>query len=399
MSAKTNTAECDFVVGNTDSKTAKAVEQFLLIEPTSRWIRKFSEIRGLLRSGVLRQGAIEDSPIEKKDPTKASIFFLHGESHSKRRAAINPLFTVKAVMERYLPVMQEHTKTLLTEFRKSGRGLLDEMALRLVGSVAFEIIGLSQDNLQRTIKRIEKANGAPMAARGGIWILIAKLRSQLNGLLIFYQDVKPAIDERRRVRKDDLISRLLDEGRTDQEIMVECMTFGLAGAGTTKEFLTVSAWHLFDNDDLRQRFLGGDEGEQTHILLEILRLEPVASMLWRNADADIEGLTVAPIPRGTKFSLDLRAANQDESEVGACPHKLDPDRARREGKSGVYMSFGNAEHFCPGQKVAVTETRIFLDQLFRVPGIRLEQKPTINVVPPMLMMYELRNAVIACDPE
>jgi hypothetical protein len=47
--------------------------------------------------------------------------------------------------------------------------------------------------------------------------------------------------------------------------------------------------------------------------------------------------------------------------------------------------------------LALTQTRVFLDRLFRIPGIRLVRPPEITWVPPMLQMYELRNGIIACD--
>lgn len=57
---------------------------------------------------------------------------------------------------------------------------------------------------------------------------------------------------------------------------------------TTREFVVVAAWHLFEDDALRERFLDGDEQFQIAVLEEILRLEPVASVLHRRASRDTE---------------------------------------------------------------------------------------------------------------
>ena len=64
---------------------------------------------------------------------------------------------------------------------------------------------------------------------------------------------------------------------------------------------------------------------------------------------------------------------------------------------GPYLSFGDGPHRCPGAQVALHETRIFLERLFRLPGIRLVSEPAIlwNV---QIQGYELRGAVVACDP-
>jgi cytochrome P450 len=216
-------------------------------------------------------------------------------------------------------------------------------------------------------------------------------------LLIFHRDVRPAIAARRAERKEDVISRLLDEGRSDQEILVECMTFGLAGIFTTREFIVVAAWHLFENAALRQRFLDGEDADRTAILMEILRLEPVAGMIYRATAGASPDLVAEAWPAGTQLSLHIRAANLDEAEVGPDPTRLDPDRAKRLKVNGAYMSFGDGEHFCPGWQVALSETRVLLDKLLRVPGVRLARPPDMDWDPPMLQSYVLRNAVIACD--
>jgi len=119
-------------------------------------------------------------------------------------------------------------------------------------------------------------------------------------------------------------------------------------------------------------------------------------MLHRRAAAEMPGLSSQPIGAGALLAIDIRAVNSDESVTGLCPHMLDPDRARRTKAAGGYLSFGYGNHRCPGSQVAMHETRVFLDQLLRVPGIRLEREPTIGWCE-MLMSYELRDALVACN--
>jgi hypothetical protein len=42
------------------------------------------------------------------------------------------------------------------------------------------------------------------------------------------------------------------------------------------------------------------------------------------------------------------------------------------------------------------ESAIFLDHLFRVPGIRLTQMPTMTSNP-LIESYELRGAIVECN--
>jgi cytochrome P450 len=207
--------------------------------------------------------------------------------------------------------------------------------------------------------------------------------------------VRPAIAARRTTRGHDVISHLLDEGYSDKAILIECMTYAAAGMVTTREFIVMAAWHLFERDDLRQRFLTGDEDDQFAILDEVLRLEPVASMLHRRA-AEATPTASGTIAADTLIAIDIRAANCDEAVAGECPLQIDPDRAKRMKASGSHLSFGDGRHRCPGAQVALHETRVFLDRLFRLPGLRLDREPTLRWCD-ALTSYELRDAIVACD--
>lgn len=391
MDALSATPAAETITAPTDSKTAQMAGERMAPAGGSRLLQQFADLRTVLRDNSMRQGGAQSAPTNKKDPTKASIFFLHGEDHRTRRAAIIRFFTPKAIATRHMPVMERAAEELVGEFRRKGRAKLDVLSLRLAAAVAAEIVGMTESDVAGLARRIEGSSRATQAAKGGVWVIVAKVMQAFYALQILYRDVRPAIAARRKERREDVISRLLDEGRSDQEILVECLTFGLAGMTTTREFIVVAAWHLFDDDALRRRFLEGDDAARTAILMEILRLEPVAGMIYRSSPED------GPAP-GTRLSLDIRAANLDETAVGPEPTRLDPDRASRLKANGAYMSFGDGDHFCPGWQVALTETRVFLNKLLRVPGIRLVRPPDMDWDPPMLQSYVLRNAIIACDP-
>jgi cytochrome P450 len=96
------------------------------------------------------------------------------------------------------------------------------------------------------------------------------------------------------------------------------------------------------------------------------------------------------------YGLDIRAANFDEDVTGPCPYALDPDRAKRMKIAGGYMSFGDGPHRCPGAQLALHETRVFLDKMLRLPGMRLDKEPRLSWNA-NLMGYELRDAVVTCD--
>ena len=393
----TEPGDSPFFANRTDSKTAAMAAQLVLPDKGTTHVRRFEQLRAILRNAVMRQNGAPDAPNQREDPMMASIFFLHGEAHRRRRGAISNFFTPKAIATRHLPSIERTADQLLADFRRRGEARLDDISFHLTSHVVAEIIGLTETPLLPMMHRIESANGAPDIWRGGLRKLLAPLKSRYYGLSFFLRDVKPAIAARRQHRREDVISKLLDEGRSDMEIMVECMTFGLAGQGTTREFLVVAGWHMFDDDALRQRFLDGDDAGRTAILMEILRLEPQASMIYRTATGPVQDETTGAIAQGERLSLNVRAANLDQTVVGPDPARIDPDRAAKQKNNGAWMSFGDGAHFCPGWQLALAETRVLLDKLFRIPGVRLVRAPDIQWTPPMLQSYQLVNAVIACD--
>ena len=149
-------------------------------------------------------------------------------------------------------------------------------------------------------------------------------------------------------------------------------------------------------DALCGGFLSWRSAEQLAVLEEILRLEPVAGQIYRKATADITGPGGETIRAGERFAFDIRALNADEAVTGACPFAFDADRASREKITGAWLSFGDGPHRCPGAQVALHETRVFIDALLRVPGIRLEKPPAIGWCD-IVGGYELHGAIVTCE--
>jgi len=350
-----------------------------------------------LRNALAKQAGADSDQVDTGNPDHAPVFYLDGEPHRRKRSAIARLFTATVVTTRYRAVMERTSEALLARLKAAGEARLDVLSLELAVAVASEIVGLTDSDRTSMAARIGAtlASSVPSALPRRLARLLQPLLFRFHALNFFFRDVRPAIATRRRARREDLISQLLDEQYSNRAIMIECMTYAVAGMVTTREFIVMAAWHLFGRDDLRARFVGGDETDQLAILDEILRLEPVASVLQRRAAEDM-GIGSDTVPAGTLLAIDIRSVNTDEAATGPCPHALDPDRAKRQKAAGGYLSFGYGSHRCPGSQVAMHETRVFLDRLLRVPGIRLEREPQIGWSE-MLSAYELRGAIVGCD--
>ena len=347
--------------------------------PGARSVTTFDEARGILRSGSVRQAGFNAELLDRFARTmRPPILFLEGEAHRRQRGATARFFAPKVVTTTYRRLMEDASAALVTQFQHAGHANLDDLSLALSVAVAAEIIGLTDSDPRGMARRLDAFFAGTSTPGTNVWrATIDFLRGQVRLLRFHRADVRPAIRARRKARRADVISHLLDEGYRDAEILTECVTYGAAGMATTREFITMAAWHLFEDAALRARFVAGDDAARVAILEDILRLEPVVGTLFRRTtEAQANG------PAGTLLAIDIRAAN-------GCPHSIDP------AQKPPSLSFGDGAHRCPGAQVALQESTIFLARLFAVPGLTLAQAPTIrwNAV---TTGYELRGMKITC---
>lgn len=380
---------CPYAPDRNDSKSAAIAAARSQLEEGAEPIRDYKAARKTLLDKTLLQGGGGAGVIDYGEPDRTPVFYLDGPDHAARRARIAPFFTHKAVTTRYNEIIEAETARLVGRIAQEGRGTLDELAFELTVSVVANIVGLTNSDVPKMARRLDTMLSAAWYHTLSLpQRVLTSLRKGWAVVSFWINDVSPALRARRTQPSDDLLSQLLAQGASRRTILMECMTYAAAGMVTTREFIVMAAWHLLERDELRQDFLDGDPKRQLAILNEILRLETIAAYLYRRTDPEISGET-------RRFGLDLRAIHNDEEVVGACPHALDPDRKIK--GDGSMLAFGAGSHHCPGKQVALHESRLFLDALLRLPGIRLERAPDLGWSD-MLMGYELRNCVVACDP-
>lgn len=382
--------------GPDDRKSAAIAARNTRPAEGARVARGFAFSREVLRSPAMRQGGAGADQVPIDNPEHVSFFFLDGDLHRRRRAAVANFFAPRTIVNVHHPVMQATMDRLLAELRHKRAMPLDELSFQMAVDVAAEIVGLTEGDSRELAGRLGRMlsfDGGP--ARTGLNALWHKAVMAWRAMVLIRKDLKPAVEARKRAPREDVVSYMVKEGYSTKAMLIECMTYGTAGMLTTREFIVMVGWHLFTNPSLRERFLTGGEADQFAILEEILRLEPVAAMLHRRVAEDVE-LAGQSASAGELLAIDIRAANTDEAITGPCPYRIDPDRAKRMKVIGSYLSFGDGPHRCPGAQVALHETRIFLDRLLREPGIRLASEPRVEWNA-MLGSYELRGAVVSLD--
>ncbi|MGD8214186.1 cytochrome P450 [Aestuariimicrobium sp. Y1814] len=301
------------------------------------------------------------------------ILFSDGPQHDEQRRKVGRYFAPAVVRERYGQVMDDAADALVTDAVGRGRCRVDEIALLYSVEVTRQVVGLTESSIEGLAGRLVKFFNQPpfditqpdLGRTRRQWAMAA-----VNGLgpiaRFHLADVRPAIRARRRERRTDVISHLLDEGYTTADILVECLTYGTAGMVTTREFIAMALWHLTSDPTLLRRYLGGDQSQRLALLEEVIRLEPVVGHLYRRVQQPLEvadaGQTWRFAP-GDLLDLDVGSANLDPAAVGPEPGQLCPGRTMARGVHAAGLSFSDGAHRCPGQPLAMLETDVLLQRL------------------------------------
>lgn len=363
-------------------------------------VRSYAAVRSILRSNSTKQAGFKAELLQRMPSTmRPPVLYQDGPAHHTQRKQTARFFTPKATSENYRALMEQFSDQIIAELKRTGRADLSKLGMKMAVRVAGEVVGLTDSLVPGLDKRLNAFFSNDIATLS--WnprALLKLLSSQTRMAKFFYLDVKPAIRARRRVRKNDVISHLVESGYRDSEILTECVTYGAAGMATTREFISLTAWHMLDQPELRSHYLASDEEQRYHLLHEMLRAEPVVGHLYRRATEDIE-LEVADqkvtIPAGELIDVQIYGANTDRTVVGEEPLGICPARELHGDRvPQMVMSFGDGHHRCPGAYIAIQETDIFLQRLLKLDTLRIVQPPTVTWGK-LTTGYELRNFIVA----
>ncbi|WP_216326992.1 cytochrome P450 [Deinococcus aestuarii] len=356
-------------------------------------VHAFGAARDILRSEAVRQaGFMAEAAREMGGLGRPPVLFEEGETHHEMRRSTARYFTPTQVAG-YGPTIAAFADDLIAELARRGEMKLDDLSLRLAVGVAAQVVGLTDSRLpgleRRVIAFVEGGGDSEPGRVGPERGRVEGLRQQAQMALFFLLDVKPAIEARRRARRDDLISHLLDRGYGEVEILTECLTYGTAGMVTTREFISAAAWHLLRDPELRASYVHGTERERHAILHEILRLEPVVTTLYRRAAAEltVEGRSV---PAGSLLALNIQHANVDPEVMGEDAAQLCPARPLPRGVQPQGLSFGDGHHRCPGAFLAIKESDVFLRRLLMWRDLEVVSEPRLGYNE-VVKGYELRG--------
>lgn len=280
-----------------------------------------------------------------------SFLAMDDPRHMRMRRLVFKGFTPKRVAEMEDRI-RELTLSYLEPAVAGGRfDWIDAVAGKLPMDVISELMGVpAADRVE--IRRL--ADLVVHREDGVLDVPVAAAEASMK-LLVYYAEM---VAERRRARREDLTSALLDaeiEGDrlSDEEIIGFLFLMVVAGNETTTKLLG-NALYWGARNPREYAKVAADPDLVSDWVEETLRYDTSSQMVARTAaeDLDYHGGT---IPAGSKVLLLIGSANRDPDVFD----NGDSFRIDRADKSGS-ASFGAGVHFCLGAHLARLEATIAL---------------------------------------
>jgi cytochrome P450 len=284
-----------------------------------------------------------------------SFLALDPPRHTRMRSLVGKGFTPSKVAQ-----MEDHIRAIALEHLEPAleEGTFDfiaDFAGKLPMDVISELVGVPRAD-RAEVRRL--ADVVVHREDGVLDVPPAGMEAAM-ALVAYYQDM---VDERRRSRRDDLTSALLDaeidgDKLTDDEIIAFLFLMVVAGNETTTKLLG-NAWYWGWRNPGERSKPFDDADRVTSWIEETLRYDTSSQMLLRVTRIPME-LHGQAVPEGSRVLLLVGSANRDESVFPDAEHyDLDRDTSR-------LVSFGSGRHFCMGAPMARLEARIGLTELVR----------------------------------
>lgn len=297
-----------------------------------------------------------------------TILTMVAPEHGRYRSAIQPMMTRQQAMGWWREKWVEpFVSALLDDVERQTDGV--DLALALCARLPMHTVtaayGLnSEQALGFRNNLLASLSAHDPAAR-------AASQQAVRAVLI------GAIAERRRDRRDDLISRLVDtpftdaEGREtrlgDEDILSFSRLLLLAGGGTTFRQMGILIFALLSHRDQLED-LRADRTLMPAAIEESVRWECTDPLFHRLATKD-SVLGGTEIPEGSLIDVCLGAANRDPDRWP------DPDRYDLHRPEKRHLGFAGGPHTCLGRFVAAAEMTAAVDALLdRLPRLRLDDR-------------------------
>jgi cytochrome P450 len=273
--------------------------------------------------------------------------------HAQYRRLLDPLFSPKNLAHLAPVITQRVTELIDAVIARGHCDLSADLAVPLPVLVFGDMLGLPRSDhpaLMSIVNGIMRPSPQDPGRQG-------TARAGEHCYALFSR----ALDERARVPRDDLLTRLLcatADGRrpSREELLDMCYMLVLAGMDTTSDALECVFAFLATHPEHRRQ-ITREPGIIPGAVEELLRWESPTASVRRYLLADTE-LGGCRMRAGQRVNVVLASANTDDSYV---PDAFEVDLRRTPN----HIAFGAGVHRCPGAHLARMELRIALREWHR----------------------------------
>src|SRR3954452_17910370 len=298
-------------------------------------------------------------------PSRGTLLGLDNPDHDRLRAAVNTFFMPRR-LTRYEPWIREQAHRLVDGFVEQGStDLKTSFALPLPLRVIAHVVGLDADRADWIGAALGFFLGPADIHHPGT----PEEKAQL--LLDLHDHVLEVMAERKRDRRDDLISHVWDQRdagvveMTDFEMLSLFPGLMLAGHETSSNLICTGPSHLLA-DPARYAAAQRDDDSRAAALEELFRFESAITGMKRLVTRDTT-LAGMPLQAGEHVFLAYASGSRDAGRFAA-PDELDLDRSW----AVPHLGFGQGVHACLGAPLARLLLRVELGVLHeRLPDLRL----------------------------
>ena len=189
------------------------------------------------KDATTQAGFLVEATADTMATMRPPILWMDGAEHRSQRAKTARFFAPKTVDARYRDLMETRSDALIDEALQAGEVVVDQLALRYsVGGGQGDRADQQQDRRAR-----QAPDQAPQPGQRPPWREAepvpddpAEHRHDAVGHQLLPPRRPPAIKARQSEPQEDVITHLLSEGYTPQEVLTECVTYAAAGMVTTR---------------------------------------------------------------------------------------------------------------------------------------------------------------------
>jgi hydroxylation protein CepL len=284
-----------------------------------------------------------------------------GDHHTYLRQTIAPLLSkaMAGTLEKFIEA--EVRETIGAAVRSGSVDVALRIGPRLPAAVVCEILGVPASDRERLVELTNHAFGGNDSAFDKMTASEAHAE-----ILMYFHEL---VAHRKRSPGDDLVSRLLADGRLGlRDVLVNCDNVLIGGNETTRHSIT-GCFHALSTVPGALDRLRADPDLIRPAVEEVIRWTSPAMHVLRVATEDVE-VNGRVLAKGTAVVAWLPAANRDE-RVFECPQEFRPDR-----QPNRHLGFGNGPHHCLGAALARAELATVLRVLAeQVRSVRLTGRP------------------------